>query len=848
MGKSAKKQKQPPNISSPPIKAKRSKPPPKAAIGDVIPFIKNLKKSPYMEYPLLKFEEWYADFDFAKEVKISQATLKVVMLDRSFVHAQTETQYSSLQKEYSKHRKLAEDFFLSSMTIAEYSKNNKSNKESLKSFMDHPTSIIVMIIMMEPTRSSTRTNSSPKKGKTNTPATTTKVVCAALFDVKSAENFVWSSMPRMLSKLFWLGVAPECNLLGLPGVLKSSWYIGFGKFMLMLIVKISDAKFEVLEEEATQKGFLKSHEKERNILMSLDSEIYVQACDDGVEYFLGKGFHEVTNPMADEDSLFLAKTPNVPVSDSKTLANLLLPGKSLNFMNQKPKAQDLTIASASHLNKNVQSTDIIPVDTGPHSIEDVPISAVLSAIAPDKSMWCIFPLPSFCVVNENDLLEVLNGKPLLSAISPFVKGSCCMSDLAIPLQGEVRNERMSLMRSDSQLWINSGELDFMFAFLLRHDIYAESVSIISSFVCRDFYYALEAFEKCMKIVDASMSFKENGIVDQEAIDALIVEKFGINEADQLKLVIGHTNKMHGILFAKDRNIFHKKLIVFPENENGNHWKATFVFNPSVPQPLNEVSNAPLNDSDNADEVPSMEVDKSVSLSSSLETKYGQSRFFFRYDPFHPDGQGKFKREQGLIFLLNVLSSWDKSKDPSIPLKPSVEFGSYEREGFLAGTETFPALILDKEQSKSLPLQSDSYNCGFAVVAAIGIIMNMVNHPDFAAIISSDKIKIKDGEGPQGMEKQLIFSESFPDFGLTGLHEQLWLADFRSEWLNVFDTVHVWQRRPIAIVPERNFSEGRFGTSFLPHETVAQIDELLEEEEEHADDFLEIDDHPVLDEE
>jgi len=181
----------------------------------------------------------------------------------------------------------------------------------------------------------------------------------------------------------------------------------------------------------------------------------------------------------------------------------------------------------------------------------------------------------------------------------------------------------------------------------------------------------------------------------DEVAATIKKKFKMSVADQLKLSNNFTDQIKHRILKKDPKIYQKKLIVFPEHED-NHWKVTFVFNLYADHPEGK-----------------------------------GKRFFFRYDPYNPEGLGCFQNKQGFIWFMNLLASTldadEKMGDEeSMKLKYNPEFGLRFRDGLVLGTEKFPALWLNKDQLKHIPRQQDGHNCGLAVIATTAIIISSLH--------------------------------------------------------------------------------------------------------------------------
>jgi len=100
------------------------------------------------------------------------------------------------------------------------------------------------------------------------------------------------------------------------------------------------------------------------------------------------------------------------------------------------------------------------------------------------------------------------------------------------------------------------------------------------------------------------------------LEQTFFRKYKRSVADACKQYWKCSNEIMRELLSKDPDLFLKPLIVFPDNSSGNHWRAIFVFN-----------------------------------AQSILTKASGRRkpaCFFHYDPYAPDGCGKFDGKMGLF--------------------------------------------------------------------------------------------------------------------------------------------------------------------------------------------------------
>jgi hypothetical protein len=150
---------------------------------------------------------------------------------------------------------------------------------------------------------------------------------------------------------------------------------------------------------------------------------------------------------------------------------------------------------------------------------------------------------------------------------------------------------------------------------------------------------------------------------------------------------------------KNPCLLSKKVLVFPQNEDCEHWSVTFVFNPSFI-------------SDNVETVE--------------ETDISSKPCFFHYCSINPLGTRKVSINSGIIWFLNLCFS-NKIHQESQPATNAAmrwcsPFGK-TFQGQMLGTKSFPALRLP--DGNLLPKQNDGWNRGVGVIAAIGIVQQNV---------------------------------------------------------------------------------------------------------------------------
>jgi len=302
-----------------------------------------------------------------------------------------------------------------------------------------------------------------------------------------------------------------------------------------------------------------------------------------------------------------------------------------------------------------------------------------------NGLWSEYPNSDPSTFLSGDQIEMLLQKShRLKDLSPPMKEFRLKEKSDFYLRGHMTLRQRELHRNDpNTVWWTTSEMDYMLAFLLRDTRYDKYVSILPVQYCLDIEQALIAYEKLQQMLARHGGFKKELVLNDE--DKKILDKY--NEM---------TEHICQRVLEKDKDMFSKRMIIFPENSSNSHWKATFIFNPS-------------------------------NITGGKGQRDYSHPCFFRYDPYYPDGSGRTKNARGLLWFLNVLYSFGiRSKQqitPGCTIMPWFDpFGVITTQGFLKGTDGFMAIRLSPDQAKQLPHQKDTWNCGTAVIATAAIIM------------------------------------------------------------------------------------------------------------------------------
>ena len=179
-------------------------------------------------------------------------------------------------------------------------------------------------------------------------------------------------------------------------------------------------------------------------------------------------------------------------------------------------------------------------------------------------------------------------------------------------------------------------------------------------------------------------------------DKLLVTKYGRTEAQIHDDYLQKLNYLLQNIVDRFPGILHRKMIVFPINQNNAHWVATFVFHASS---LIDI------------------IEENVeNLTSKVDSKAPRA-CFFRYCPLHPDGQKTVGLDTGIKWFLNLCASYDvhlKKEEDDHPMSWIEPFGS-EVEGNFLCTRAFPALYLDAAKKAILPSKTMDTTVALAFV-------------------------------------------------------------------------------------------------------------------------------------
>ena len=437
--------------------------------------------------------------------------------------------------------------------------------------------------------------------------------------------------------------------------------------------------------------------------------------------------------------------------------------------------------------------------------------------------WCWFPPSSrtqhtqSARVTENDFASALSGLPLIERILSKPYGN-----LLDPKSLRTSGEMSSLRRiaHTESTYMSTGEMGMMLSILMADGRYDDEVSIVPFGFCEAIQIAAKAYIDLGKadlhkkqLLEKREQEKRKDMTEEyelnEAFWNVIYpnpnhpgwKAYGKSMSDEFKEFDDETNALleneqYATIALDDGteqsvrdieeayvkaqwtvveqivepnpSILRKRLLIVPKCDN-NHWTCIFVFNPS------DI--------------------KLAATHKHNESSHALQPCFFRYCPMDPTGMRDDKIDMDLIWFLNLCYSFDemsKQTDLSTNGMMWLEPFGCSRNPQLRGSSNFPSMRL--VQGDELPHQHDVYNCGFGVIATIGIILR-------------DVVGIENSETRE-LYRVHFYASVMVSYECESLHEsfiylperllkplpkaneemipQNYLASFREEWFICFD--------------------------------------------------------------
>jgi hypothetical protein len=368
------------------------------------------------------------------------------------------------------------------------------------------------------------------------------------------------------------------------------------------------------------------------------------------------------------------------------------------------------------------------------------------------------------VYAQKDAESLFASLPLICKLFPLPLEPLLPAD-SLKLKGEMTLARRKQHTSDRGMkWFSTGEIDLMLSILSLDGRYEDAAFILPVHSSNTIKSGFSAHARLKALLQLE---KDNAAMPQTQLAELIfnilkADSSSIKKAQQVQqdYIVNH-------IIERNPGLLSKKVLVFPQNENGKHWSATFVFNPgSICENVEDIENS----------------------NNSLRP------CFFRYCSIDPLGTRQVAIDTGIIWFLNLCYSNEIHEESmpasDAPMKWLSPFGK-KFEGNMLGTKSFPALCIAEENM--LPKQEDGCNCGLGIVAAIGIILRNICSEKVEQMSFNEQFgrqtKWELHEDDETKECFAYFDRRFFE-ALPTKKDDLIFADYltmlRLEWFVVFD--------------------------------------------------------------
>ena len=284
-------------------------------------------------------------------------------------------------------------------------------------------------------------------------------------------------------------------------------------------------------------------------------------------------------------------------------------------------------------------------------------------------------------------------------------------------------------------------------------------------------------------------------MNEEEISKAVQDKFHQTAEKVKSAYVTLMNKVVKIVLFPNPSLLYKKIIVYPNHVNGNHWTVTFVFNP-------------------ASIVETVDTDDKVA-SSSLITP----ACWYHYDPQSMNGSPKVK--SGLPWFLNLAYSYFKAcqdfenSDGTNQLKWYSPFPMIHEEprmfdglvfpSRMIGHSNFPKMRFNTEDTESFCYQRDGHNCGIGISAATSLILQEFLGPQYVGK-AYHKFFIDAFEDPDPNEPNTY---RFPKCNISSFRDKIdigkkdYFQVLREELFLLYDRMAEYQH---VILPKRQFGE------------------------------------------
>ena len=730
----------------------------------------NHTTEPFCEMPLEAFENWHHDYGFNQHLlqdksSVSQNkwTYRVWFLCPSLKNANESKELSTAQVHLLQFYK----------TVFYFPDKNEDTEEDESKAQKHlvENDFSIMVVGTPPTSSNP---ASPFL------LTTHRVEDIVVLSAVTYRPTQYHESHGIHTMILWLGTSAECwpEKLespydhSLPTSIKSWRRLDFGRFLILTIIKQCVVMSPMTPNTNT------------------NVTLYVQCTQDGAEQFYREcGFTTLMDNPRDDG---YTQLPEV-------LMEALMKDIWLSFLNFQDfsEVDDETPSTVLERLEEVPAPLLLRLKPlsfrhPPEKLDqndDKPGTSTTSQqqTASSGFVFAGFPFSTDLVVNAADFDTVLGHCPDIDWLLPRLPSRQLLLGKQMKISGSMSAERRLKHMKDATTWWDQCELDLMYSFLMRDGRYDESITIIPITFTREIQYAQKDYEKYMNVAIEDHKLRElNPLDTDEIIDRKLKATFYRPELQNPKyqdktvlqiyeeIMQEKLNRVINRTYRSIPGIFQKKLIVYPENDD-HHWMGTFVFN-------------------------------ACNIDCKVTTNLLQP-CFYRYDPMDPTGKHEFKRNNGLIWFLNLLYSCnnqEKSDEVHMdsnagtatqrpPLRFLEPFGNSGTKGLLSGMPAFRSIILSTLQLPRLPTQYDECNCGTALVAATAIILrDWVGHETnnmfdtlFATANMTPFDRIVDG---QLHESGIRFTKTAFAKGdkMVRPKEQLFLDGLRKQWIFLFD--------------------------------------------------------------
>ena len=332
-------------------------------------------------------------------------------------------------------------------------------------------------------------------------------------------------------------------------------------------------------------------------------------------------------------------------------------------------------------------------------------------------LWCQYPPQRLLgggrlMYEQKDANNLFTSLPLLRKLFPLPLEPLLPAD-SLHLTGEMLlSHRIKHTEMQGFEWFETGEIDLMLSILLCDGRYEDAAFILPVKFSTTLKIGCRAHEQYKAMLQLE---KDNASMDEKEREALIKQLLGKESNEIRDFQERQQNIVLNEIIDRYPGLLSKKVLVFPQNETGDHWSVVFVFNPGY---IRE------------------HVDDGEELQHPLQP------CFFRYCSLEPYGDRNVGQSTGILWFLNLYYSntiYEESRhDPNAAMKWCSPFGK-AFTGYMLGTRRFPALrlpVLEALPPKQgvdlppegrflLPKQVDGCNCGTGIIAAIAIMLRNI---------------------------------------------------------------------------------------------------------------------------